>query len=73
LDAGLDKAKQVIKAKSPTTCNNLALLYYSQGRYAEAEPLYLQALAICEQKLGVNHPHTVKCRENLELLRAANS
>uniref|UniRef100_UPI000BBC52AE tetratricopeptide repeat protein n=1 Tax=Calothrix sp. NIES-2098 TaxID=1954171 RepID=UPI000BBC52AE len=53
--------------------NNLAKLYYFQGRYAEAEPLYQQALPILEHKLGVNHPSTVKCRENLELLRAANS
>ena len=49
--------------------NNLAKLYQSQGRYAEAEPLYLQALAIAEQALGENHPNTVKIRENLQTLR----
>ena len=49
--------------------NNLAKLYQSQGRYAEAEPLYLQALAIAEQALGENHPATVKIRENLQTLR----
>ncbi len=27
-----------------TSLNNLALLYYSQGRYSDAEPLYIQAL-----------------------------
>ena len=48
--------------------NNLAGLYKSQGRYTEAEPLYLQALAIAEQALGENHPTTVKIRENLESL-----
>ena len=26
----------------------LALLYKSQGRYSEAEPLYLRSLQICE-------------------------
>ena len=26
--------------------NNLALLYHTQGKYAEAEPLYQRALAI---------------------------
>jgi hypothetical protein len=43
-------------------------LYYFQGKYEEAEPLYLQALAIAEQALGENHPTTVKIRENLESL-----
>src|SRR6476660_6304139 len=29
--------------------NHLALLYYKQGKYAEAEPLYKRALAIDEK------------------------
>ncbi|MFM7278425.1 MAG: tetratricopeptide repeat protein [Microcystis aeruginosa] len=44
-------------------------MYDSQGRYTEAEPLYLQALAIAEEALGENHPNTVKFRENLQRLR----
>jgi tetratricopeptide (TPR) repeat protein len=52
-----------------TSLNNLALLYQSQGRYAEAEPLLLRSLAILEQRLGVNHPHTVTVRGNLQQLR----
>ncbi len=35
--------------------NNLALLYYAQGDYAEAEPLYKRALAISEKALGRDH------------------
>src|SRR5947209_14352606 len=31
-----------------TLLNNLALLYVSQGRYADAEPLYQRGLAIYE-------------------------
>jgi hypothetical protein len=38
--------------------HNLAGLYQSQGRYAEAEPLYLQTLAILMEKLGADHPNT---------------
>ncbi|WP_341275514.1 tetratricopeptide repeat protein [Microcystis flos-aquae] len=49
--------------------NNLAKLYHSQGRYAEAEPLYQQALDIAEQALGENHPNTIIFRENLQTLR----
>ncbi|PHM05932.1 tetratricopeptide repeat protein, partial [Nostoc sp. 'Peltigera malacea cyanobiont' DB3992] len=44
--------------------NNLAALYESTGRYNEAEPLYQQALAICERTLGVGHPHTMTVRGN---------
>ncbi|MFN6236687.1 tetratricopeptide repeat protein [Microcystis sp.] len=41
-----------------TFLNNLAYLYNSQGRYTEAEPLYLEAINIATQALGENHPHT---------------
>ena len=43
----------------------LALIYYSQGRYEEAEPLLKRALAIREKALGAEHPSTVKTRNNL--------
>ena len=52
-----------------TSLNNLANLYSSQGRYAEAEPLYQEALKIAEGHLGVNHPNTITIRENLQSLR----
>ncbi|MFN6513398.1 MAG: tetratricopeptide repeat protein [Nostoc sp. CreGUA01] len=41
----------------------------TQGRYSEAEPLFLEALGILERRLGTNHPYTVGCRENLADLR----
>ncbi|MEH1819403.1 MAG: tetratricopeptide repeat protein [Nostoc sp.] len=49
--------------------NNLAKLYHLQGLYTETELLYLKALEIFEQRLGVNHSCTVKCCENLANLR----
>lgn len=52
-----------------TSYNNLAGLYDSQGRYSEAESLYRQALEILLRVLGEEHPNTIICRENLELLR----
>ncbi len=55
------------------TLNNLAKLYYLQGRYTKAEPLYLQALEILEQRLGVSHFCTVKCCENLAILRVGEA
>ena len=48
--------------------NNLATLYYSQGRYREAESLLIKALSIAEFSLGVDHPSTAAIRENLKLL-----
>ncbi|NCQ93715.1 MAG: tetratricopeptide repeat protein, partial [Microcystis aeruginosa LG13-13] len=38
--------------------NNLALLYYYQVRYTEAEPLYLEAINIFREGLRENHSHT---------------
>jgi tetratricopeptide (TPR) repeat protein len=48
--------------------NNLALLYCDQGRYAEAEPLYGQALAIRQQQLGADHPDVAASLNNLAAL-----
>lgn len=36
----------------------------SQGRYSEAEPLYIQALNICSQVLGENHPNAQVIAQN---------
>lgn len=41
-----------------TSLNNLTSLYWQQGKYTEAEPLYQRALAIREQSLGPEHPDT---------------
>jgi tetratricopeptide (TPR) repeat protein len=35
--------------------NNLAVLYYDQGRYAEAEPLFNRAIAVRKGALGADH------------------
>jgi tetratricopeptide (TPR) repeat protein len=47
-----------------TSLDNLAGLYESQGRYADAEPLFRQALEMCERTLGDGHPHTMMVRGN---------
>src|SRR5215211_522247 len=41
-----------------TALNNLALLYYAQGRYEEPPPLVKRALKIREKVLGEEHPDT---------------
>jgi tetratricopeptide (TPR) repeat protein len=52
---------------------NWAGFYESQGRYSEAEPLYVQALTVCEEVLGINHPITITIREDLALLQQTRS
>jgi len=47
----------------------VALLYLDTGRDAEAEPLFQRALAICEARLGPDHPNTKTVRANLAELR----
>ncbi|MEH2020559.1 tetratricopeptide repeat protein, partial [Nostoc sp.] len=48
-----------------TSLNNLALLYYSQGRYSDAEPLYIQALSMKKRLLGDEHPSVATSLNNL--------
>ena len=43
--------------------NNLAALYETQGRYADAEPLYKRSLAIREKALGPDHPDVASIAE----------
>jgi tetratricopeptide (TPR) repeat protein len=47
---------------------NLAVLYLSQARYAEAEPLFVKGLEIQRRALGKEHPDTRTVMGNLTLL-----
>jgi pentatricopeptide repeat protein len=52
------------------TWNNLARAYFAEGRYGEAESLYLRALALQEKTLGSAHPDEAATLFNYaELLR----
>ena len=48
-----------------TDLTSLGLLYDTQGKYTEAEPLDQRALAIYEKALGPEHPHTATALSNL--------
>jgi tetratricopeptide (TPR) repeat protein len=48
--------------------NNLAILYRNQGRYDEAEPLYLETLEARRRISGDDHPHTLSSKHNLAVL-----
>ena len=51
--------------------NNLAALYRMQKKYAEAEPLYLRAIAIREKALGPDDPAVALTLANLAALHDA--
>jgi hypothetical protein len=46
----------------------LAALYKGQGKYADAEPLYVACLALRKDSLGENHPDTLTSMSNLAAL-----
>ena len=48
-----------------SSLNNLAGLYKLQGKYSEAEPLYLRSLEIWERQLGADHPYVAQSLLNL--------
>ena len=54
-----------------TGLHNLAALYEAQGQYAQAEPMYLRALAIREKVLGSEHLHVGVTLRGLARLYAA--
>jgi hypothetical protein len=53
--------------------NNLATLYFVQGRDAEAEPLFTYALVVLKRALGPDHLDVVAARNYLAGLRIARS
>jgi tetratricopeptide (TPR) repeat protein len=51
-----------------TSLNSLAVLYYLQGRYAQAEPLFRRAIAIQEKGPGAEHPRVAQTLMNYAAL-----
>jgi tetratricopeptide (TPR) repeat protein len=47
--------------------NNLAVLYYKQGKYSKAEPLFLQALEMTKRLFIKDHPDVATSLNNLAL------
>jgi tetratricopeptide (TPR) repeat protein len=56
LQVAMERLTRPEQALEAATCLFwLASLYHDQGRYVEAEPLYLRSLSIREQQLGQDH------------------
>ncbi|MGH2508611.1 MAG: tetratricopeptide repeat protein, partial [Ktedonobacteraceae bacterium] len=54
--------------ETATCLNDLAILYFLQGKYEQAESPYLRALHIREQQLGTEHPETAMSLHHLAKL-----
>ncbi len=56
LQAAIDRLTRPEQALNLATCLHwMARLHYEQGRYGEAEPLYVRSLSIREQQWGQGH------------------
>jgi tetratricopeptide (TPR) repeat protein len=69
------RAERLFRAQSPPNLSEITRAFSSRatalhrlGRFAEAEPLLRQALAIAEQGLGPNHPNVAGLLDNLAIL-----
>lgn len=63
-----EKAFGLEHAEVAASINNLAALYFKQGQYVDAEPLFKRALAINEKLLGSDSPSVATYLNNLALL-----
>ena len=69
LQGAMERLARPEQALDLATCLNwLAELYHAQGRYGEAEPLYVRSLSIREQQLGTDHPDVATSLHNLAFL-----
>ncbi len=62
------KQPALASAEAALLLNQAGYYLCDRGRYMEAKPLYLKALEIREQQLGVNHPQTAQSLNNLAIL-----
>ena len=64
----IETRKKVSGAEHPDTLasmNNLALTYRSQGRWKEAEQLFMQVMETTKRVLGAEHSDTLTSMSNL--------
>ena len=62
------KAPQLDEQRLATSLDRFGAFYHSQGKYAEAEPLYLEALEIRERTLGPDSPIVASSLNNVATL-----
>ena len=63
--------KKALGEKHPSTLasmGNLASVYQEQGRWKEAEELWVQVLEIKKRTIGEEHPSILRSMANLALI-----
>lgn len=72
LMAAIGRAEQFGKEdpRLAQTLNDLGVLYASQGKKVEAEPLFRRSLEIIRETIGPEHPNAVSPLRNLGILYA---
>jgi hypothetical protein len=63
--------KRVLGPEHPetlTSMGNLAMAYWNQGRWREAEELQAKEFEICQKVLGEEHPDTLTSMTNLAFI-----
>ena len=66
--ANLERSGSTDDPALATALNELAILHFTQGDFAVAEPLFRRALGIREKALGPDHQHTAQALNNLALV-----
>ncbi|MBE3045027.1 tetratricopeptide repeat protein, partial [Candidatus Bathyarchaeota archaeon] len=64
----IERRKTKLGADHPdtlTSMGNLALTYWNQGRWKEAEELQFQVIERRKTKLGADHPDTLRSMANM--------
>ena len=61
-------ARGVAPLRLSSILNEVAVFFFTAGRYEAAEPLYRQSLTLREQVLGAQHPETAGSLHNLASL-----
>ena len=63
--------KRSRKQETAKMCNNIGLVYQSQGDYAKALDYYKKGLEIVEKELGPEHPFTATAFNNIAIVYLA--
>jgi hypothetical protein len=64
----METRKTKLRANHPSTLTSMANLtstFWNQGRWEEAEKLFMQVMETRKTKLGANHPSTLTSMANL--------
>ena len=63
-----DKVIEFLPLGTAQSINGLGILYCTQGKFSDAEPLFKRAFTISEKMLGLAHPDTLRCLYNYTIV-----